>query len=82
LEVGLQSFPIFWHPSAWKTTDYVRFERRLWRAISILFVALGENRQLDLQTARTEFGPMIAFDQGWYDARRNVQLLFIAEVAL
>ena len=57
-------------------------EGQLWRAISILFAALGVNKQLDLQTALTEFGRMIAFDQGWYDERRIVQLWFIVGVAL
>jgi hypothetical protein len=52
--------------SAWKTTGYVgaSSEGQLWRAISILFAALGVNKRLDLQTALTEFGRMIAFDQG------------------
>ena len=69
--------------SVWKTAhSAISSERQLWRAISILFIGLGINKQLDLQTAFTELGRMVAFDQGWYGERRTVQLWFIAGVAL
>jgi hypothetical protein len=69
--------------SAWKTAhSAISSERQLWCAISILFIGLGINKQLDLQTAFTELGRMVAFDQGWYGERRTVQLWFIAGVAL
>src|SRR5450631_116329 len=42
-------------------------ERYTWRAVSILFLALGINKQLDLQTALTELGRVLAYDQGWYE---------------
>jgi hypothetical protein len=57
-------------------------ERRIWLSISILIFALGINRQLDLDTALTEFGRSIAHSEGWYDRRRVIQLAFIASVAL
>ena len=41
---------------------------------------LGVNKQLDLQTAFTEFGRILAREQGWYEDRRMVQLAFIAGV--
>src|SRR5262249_9826495 len=57
-------------------------EHRAWRAISILFLALGINKQLDLQTAFTEAGRVLASYQGWYEQRQFVQLAFIALVAM
>jgi hypothetical protein len=42
-----------------------------------MFVGLGINKQLDLQTALTEFGRVLADNQGWYDKRQVVQVWFI-----
>jgi hypothetical protein len=55
-------------------------ERRIWRFIALLFIALGVNKQLDLQSALTDLGRIAAFEQGWYDHRRIVQLDFIEAV--
>ena len=70
--------------STWKAAKVATTsrERRLWRAISILFVALGINKQLDLQTALTELGRVLAYEQGWYGTRQTVQVWFIIGVAL
>ena len=57
-------------------------ERRAWRSIAALFIALGINKQLDLQTALTEAGRVLAQIQGWYAQRAFVQLAFIAVVAV
>lgn len=57
-------------------------ERRAWWAISALFLALGINKQLDLQTALTEAGRVLAHYQGWFEQRQFVQLAFIALVAI
>ena len=57
-------------------------ERRAWLAISALFLALGINKQLDLQTALTEAGRVLAHYQGWFEQRQLVQLAFIALVAI
>lgn len=62
-------------------TSFHRHDDRSWRFIAILFLALGVNKQLDLQTALTEVGRIIAHAQGWYDQRRSVQVAFIAVVA-
>jgi hypothetical protein len=56
-------------------------ECRAWRFISALFLALGINKQLDLQTALTEAGRVLAHIQGWYAQREFVQAVFIALVA-
>jgi hypothetical protein len=75
--------------SCWKTAfelatvnTGVSQERRAWRAISALFLALGINKQLDLQTALTEAGRMLAHSEGWYNQRHVVQLAFIVLVAI
>jgi hypothetical protein len=60
----------------------VSFEWRVWRALLVCMLALGINKQLDLQTALTEAGRMLAFHQGWYEERREVQKLFIASLCL
>ena len=57
-------------------------EGRVWRAISVLFLALGINKQLDLQTALTEAGRVLAHYEGWYEQRQFVQLVVIALFAM
>jgi hypothetical protein len=39
------------------------------------------NKQLDLQSAWTEIGRLIAIGEGWYGRREVVQLYFIIVVA-
>jgi hypothetical protein len=69
--------------STWRTAAFAASgERKLWRAVLILFVGLGINKQLDLQTALTEFGRLAAFDLGWYEKRRIIQLWFVIAVAV
>ena len=75
--------------SCWKTAyklarvnTAVSQEQRTWRAISALFLALGINKQLDLQTALTEAGRMLARSEGWYNQRQVVQLAFIVLIAI
>ncbi len=62
---------------AWPST-----ERRVWRFVAVLFLALGLNKQLDLQTALTQAVRIIAYSEGWFEQRRVVQTAFIAVVAL
>lgn len=59
-----------------------RREARLWRVLAASFLALGINKQLDLQTALTELGRMMARSEGWYGNRRPVQAAFVACVAV
>src|SRR3954467_6988308 len=70
--------------STWRTSrfGFASTEVHFWCVISILFIGLGINKQLDLQTAMTELGRVIASYQGWYGERRTVQLWFIVGVAL
>ncbi len=53
-----------------------------WRNVTILFAALGVNKQLDLQTAFTEIGRVVAREYGWYDQRAGVQIAFIILVGV
>ncbi len=57
-------------------------ERSLWLLIALMFIAFGVNKQLDLQTAFTEAGPIVAITEGWYAERQIVQIWFIAGVAI
>jgi MFS family permease len=69
--------------SCWMTARKSNlFDRKIWYAITILFLGLGINKQLDLQSALTEIGRMLAIDGGWYAQRQTVQLYFIIVVAL
>ena len=74
--------------SCWRTTLAVRrlgrneqYDGRIWRAISLVFFFLGINKQLDLQSAMTELGRLVAYSGGWYEQRRIVQFYFIIGVA-
>jgi hypothetical protein len=58
--------------------DPVSFEWTVWRLLLVCMFALGVNKQLDLQTAFTEVGRILAHKQGWYDDRQEVQKMFIA----
>jgi hypothetical protein len=55
--------------------------RTLWLGLAMVLLLLGINKQLDLQTALTEVGRMMARSEGWYAMRRAVQLVFILTVA-
>jgi hypothetical protein len=69
--------------SCWATarTPGVK-ERRIWVAISILFLGLWLNRQLDLQSGFTDVGRIFARAHGWYGHRQPVQIAFIIAAAV
>ncbi len=52
-------------------------ERTLWRILVGILLALGVNKQLDLQSAITELLRIMARAQGWYEFRREYQAAFI-----
>ncbi len=56
--------------------------RSLWLTLAVVLLLLGVNKQLDLQTALTELGRIMARTFGWYGNRRPVQVAFIFLVAL
>lgn len=53
-----------------------------WRVLALALLALGINKQLDLQSALTELGRILAREQGWHERRRDVQVFFIAAVGI
>lgn len=59
-----------------------RDERWVWRVLFGAMVLLGVNKQLDLQSALTEVGRIVAERQGWYAERHRVQLAFVAGLAI
>jgi hypothetical protein len=56
-------------------------ERALWWTLALGLLALGINKQLDLQSALTEVGRIVAIQQGWYEKRHAVQGLFLLCIA-
>lgn len=44
-----------------------------WSVLTLLFVFLGVNKQLDLEGWFTETGRQFAINQGWYDLRWQIQ---------
>lgn len=56
-------------------------ERSFWLLICLMLVALGINKQLDLLTALTKIGRVLAFKQGWYGDRQIVQTWLVIGVA-
>ncbi len=65
-------------------TDHVGAARlsRFWLVLAVLLVALGINKQLDLQTFVTQVGRDLVRRWGLYQDRRGLQAGFIGAVAL
>jgi hypothetical protein len=57
-------------------------EQQFWLAMTVIFLCLGINKQLDLQSLFTEIGRTLARSEGWYRNRRTYQLAFIEGLAL
>jgi hypothetical protein len=64
------------------TTPIPYLERRVWWLLATGLLVLGINKQLDLQSAFTEAGRLLARAQGWYAYRGEVQIVFIVALAL
>lgn len=56
--------------------------RLWWLGLAIALVALGVNKQLDLQSLVTTVGRSMARSQGWYESRRTAQFMFIAGIGV
>jgi hypothetical protein len=68
-------------------SDDTRFHQsirasRFWTIIVIVLVALGINKQLDLQSLFTAIVRYTAKEQGWYAERRGPQRLFIVGISV
>jgi hypothetical protein len=59
-----------------------RKERRCWTLLAGVLSFLCINKQLDLQTAMTEFFRGLARQEGWYQVRFYYQVGFIGAMAL
>lgn len=57
-------------------------ERRFWLLAATVLLLLGLNKQLDLQTDIAAWMRTLAQSDGWYTARRNLQLLVFAGLAV
>lgn len=62
--------------------DAYRASRLFWGLVIALFVFLGINKQIDMQTWITMWGREVAKAQGWYEHRGLVQTIFVLAVAL
>ena len=56
-------------------------ERSIWWILVFGLAFLCINKQLDLQSAFTEFGRILSKQQNWYEYRRQMQLFFIIGIA-
>jgi hypothetical protein len=65
-----------------RSTDGRGKVRLFWILLTALLVALGINKQLDLQTELTFLGKDFAKATGWYENRRPVQVIFIGLIGL
>ncbi|MBC7522811.1 MAG: hypothetical protein H7268_17175 [Sandarakinorhabdus sp.] len=57
-------------------------ERLFWLLAALAMLALGINKQLDLQTALTAALRTTAKDNGWFDQRREIQRIFVIAVTV
>ena len=69
-----------WWIARSKRGELTASEHIVWRTLAVGLAALGVNKQLDLQTAMTELGRMLAADEGWYNSRHRIQRAFILGV--
>ncbi len=53
-----------------------------WVVAAAGLLLLGANKPLDLHDLLTDFGRRVARAQGWYDARRGVQIAFVAVLTI
>jgi hypothetical protein len=52
-------------------------QRRTWWILALVLIALGINKQLDLQGLLTDWGRAFAYRHGFYENRRALQLIFL-----
>lgn len=62
--------------------EAVQSSARFWMALAAMMLALGLNKQLDLQTLLTQLGREIARWGGWYGERRVIQAAFAFNCAI
>ena len=57
-------------------------DKTFWIFLTFFLIALGINKQLDLQSLLTQIGRNIAIEQGLYEYRRAIQAVFIIFIGL
>lgn len=57
-------------------------EKRFWLLVAVGLLALGFNKELDLQTTLTQIARTLARQDNWYQERRIVQLWFLLVLGL
>lgn len=50
---------------------------QLWLGLTVCLAFLALNKQLDLQSLMTEVMKQVSIEQGWYQQRRRLQMIFI-----
>lgn len=70
-------FAIIASKSAGFSPETRRFERLFWRLVALLMAMLALNKQLDFHTFFISLGRCLSHSQGWYDARRDVQMWIV-----
>ena len=64
----------------WFPADIYPAQRRFWLVVFLLMLALGINKQLDLQSLITEMGRYYAARDGWLEYKRYVQVGVIISI--
>ena len=64
------------------TENANKSEKLFWFYLTFFLIALGINKQLDLQSLLTQTGKDLAIAQGWYKDRRFIQMGFIILIGL
>jgi hypothetical protein len=67
--------------AAWREREATIRQPGLWAGLAVMLLALGINKQLDLQTLFTQVARDAAMQYGWYAQRRMFQTLFVAGIA-
>ncbi|HET6416226.1 MAG TPA: hypothetical protein VFG22_08000 [Polyangiales bacterium] len=67
---------------SWPEPPILARRAALWLFLAIVFVCLGINKQLDLQSLLTQVGRTLAHQQGWYDQRRLAQAILVGVVLI
>ncbi len=65
---------------AGRAPGLTRGSRAIWLLVGLLMTGLCLNKQLDLQSLFTDIGRVIAWNQGWYQERREYQKWFVLGV--
>jgi hypothetical protein len=66
----------------WFPSDSCMLQQRFWLVVCLLMLALGVNKQLDLQSLITAMGRYYAERDGWLEYKRYVQLGVIISILI